>query len=535
MTLEDYKIWYTIDEGHWYVSKVKQYKPSAIQKFAKGLAIIANVINAEKDSEMYKGYFLFKPKEENKLFPEEKKILIDEYSVLFICLNFLLENLLDQSHLEATNFEKFQEFSTIQREFLEGKNYEYFINKYTKKYLTDELSVYYRNFKSWLGKFGFYGEYENKTAFITEMGYELIENRGNSEKCSALFSHQVKKFQLWNPTIKEKYRDYKIRPYYLLLEVLGKLPDRWFSKIEYALFITKIKSHNERIIADQIEFIKQWRELSPEEQQKFIDELNFIDKKKFRRRPRTNFNRLLDSASKEIDCYGYGGLIEKGEGLYQGKYILADYDKAMNELNLFSTGARFIEFEKKLDWIAHLGSKQGLSIDDILDLYLANGVSLEFINDEFKNNQSLKDSIQDKIYEKEIEEYYVNNIKEIHKDLEVLTKPTYGRQYSTHIGPIDILCFDVITNEYVICELKRGQTSDETVGQLLRYMGWVKKHLVFDGKNVRGILVGADFNEKIDYSLLGMQNSEVDKIIGKFNHPFNDNNRPPQIKKRNKN
>ena len=42
MKLSDYKEWYILDEGHWYVSKVKQYNPQTIQEFAKGLKIMGS-------------------------------------------------------------------------------------------------------------------------------------------------------------------------------------------------------------------------------------------------------------------------------------------------------------------------------------------------------------------------------------------------------------------------------------------------------------------------------------------------------------
>ena len=241
MTLEEYKMWYIHDEGHWYVSKVKQFKPIAIQEFAKALSVFESVFNAKNNSEIYKAYFNFIPNDVNLLLNDKKIIRINEYSVFYICMLLLQNNLIDSAHLQAVNKKKFLKFSIIQKEFIEGKNYEYFIEKYTKKYLVNDFTVYYRNFKSWLGKYGFYGEYENKTAFITEMGYEFIANKDDIDICSAIFLHQIKRYQFWNPTIENKYNDYKIRPYYLLLDVINRLPGKFFTKTEFALFITKIK------------------------------------------------------------------------------------------------------------------------------------------------------------------------------------------------------------------------------------------------------------------------------------------------------
>ena len=74
-----------------------------------------------------------------------------------------------------------------------------------------------------------------------------------------------------------------------------------------------------------------------------------------------------------------------------------------------------------------------------------------------------------------------------------------SKQYKTGIGIIDILAIDKKTKSYVVIELKRNQTSDDTVGQLMRYMGWVKRHLNDD--NVKGIIIAGKFDKKLDYAL----------------------------------
>ena len=528
MTLEEYKHWFILEEGHWYVSKVKQYKPSAILLFSKGLKVIDSVINAKEGSDIWKAYHNFRPKETQLSFlSNEKRILINDYSKLFICLFFLKNELIDLSHLESSNIKKFKIFSGIQKEFIEGKDYDFFVSKYTIAYLKKDLTVYYRNFKSWLGKFGFYGEYPNKTTYITDVGREYLNNSDDIEIVNAIFLNQIKKFQLWNPTIDDKYQDYRIRPYYLLLSILLRIEEHYFSIDEYVLFITKIKSHSDKEINDQLKLLYEFRNLEPEEKKAYLNEINFLDKKKFRKRKRTNLTRLKDSASKEISCYGYGGLIEKGTGRYVGNHVLINVEKAKKEFDIFTSTYQFIKFKDKLAWISHLGSLDGISIDSIIGIYLDSGMSIDNIKDELKiHNEGLANSIQDKIYEREIEDYYIKHITEINSNLEVVKRPSYGRQFSTHIGPIDILCIDKVTKGYVICELKRGQTSDETVGQLLRYMGWVYEHLSDSNATVKGILIGSKFDKKVDYSLKGIQSNHIYNIISKFEHPFDDDNRP---------
>jgi len=63
------------------------------------------------------------------------------------------------------------------------------------------------------------------------------------------------------------------------------------------------------------------------------------------------------------------------------------------------------------------------------------------------------------------------------------------------------------TRDYVVIELKRNQTSDDTVGQLCRYMGWIK-----DNKNnpgVKGIIITGDYDKKLEYALKIVPEVEV--------------------------
>jgi endonuclease len=78
----------------------------------------------------------------------------------------------------------------------------------------------------------------------------------------------------------------------------------------------------------------------------------------------------------------------------------------------------------------------------------------------------------------------------------------YGRkgiEYPTDVGPIDVLALDE-ENVPVVFELKLNKSEDRTVGQILRYMGWVKQNLTTDGR-VKGVIVGQGMNEKIKYAV----------------------------------
>jgi Endonuclease NucS len=75
-------------------------------------------------------------------------------------------------------------------------------------------------------------------------------------------------------------------------------------------------------------------------------------------------------------------------------------------------------------------------------------------------------------------------------------------QYSTDLGPIDILARDKSNQDWVVIELKKGKSSDTVIGQLLRYMGWVKKHKAANGESVRGIIITGAPDDRIKYAML---------------------------------
>ena len=94
--------------------------------------------------------------------------------------------------------------------------------------------------------------------------------------------------------------------------------------------------------------------------------------------------------------------------------------------------------------------------------------------------------------------------------LKMYDKDQYGRQYAiADVGRIDLLAIDVDNGDMVVIELKRDQSDDETVGQISRYMGWVKKKLVTDEQKVHGIICVNLASEKLKLSASMVPNLEV--------------------------
>ena len=113
--------------------------------------------------------------------------------------------------------------------------------------------------------------------------------------------------------------------------------------------------------------------------------------------------------------------------------------------------------------------------------------------------------------EKQLEDFIIENWNktEFGKKYDLIEEEgeLISQQFKTDIGFIDILARDKKTKNYVVIELKKNQTSDDTIGQLLRYMGWIKKNKKDDG--VKGVIVAGQFDTKLDHAKSMIPNSEV--------------------------
>lgn len=76
-----------------------------------------------------------------------------------------------------------------------------------------------------------------------------------------------------------------------------------------------------------------------------------------------------------------------------------------------------------------------------------------------------------------------------------------GKQYMTDTGPLDILAVSNDGSELLVIELKRGRASDYVVGQIQRYMGYVKDELAEPNQTVRGVIIALDDDQKIRRAL----------------------------------
>lgn len=79
--------------------------------------------------------------------------------------------------------------------------------------------------------------------------------------------------------------------------------------------------------------------------------------------------------------------------------------------------------------------------------------------------------------------------------------PEAGYEYPCEVGRIDILAKHGSKSRWLVVELKRDQGSDTTVGQVLRYMGWVKSKLAESGDVVGGVVIAHTADEALRFAL----------------------------------
>ena len=152
-------------------------------------------------------------------------------------------------------------------------------------------------------------------------------------------------------------------------------------------------------------------------------------------------------------------------------------------------------------------------VDEIKQLWLSAAspdVKVE-VDDEDIPRDSEGDSSEFAI-EKHLEDFLIANWEktDLGKRFELIEQDgeIVSQQYRTDVGAIDLLVLDKSSKNYVVIELKKGQTSDQTAGQLLRYIGWVRRNLA-KGKAVHGIVIASSIDEKLQYALSEIPHASV--------------------------
>jgi hypothetical protein len=101
---------------------------------------------------------------------------------------------------------------------------------------------------------------------------------------------------------------------------------------------------------------------------------------------------------------------------------------------------------------------------------------------------------------------------ELSKDWAIFSEPgdeEAGYEYPCAVGRIDLLAKHKPDGRWLVIELKREQSTDQTIGQLLRYIGWVRQHLASKDEFVQGMIICREADNALQYALNAVSNVEV--------------------------
>jgi endonuclease len=100
-------------------------------------------------------------------------------------------------------------------------------------------------------------------------------------------------------------------------------------------------------------------------------------------------------------------------------------------------------------------------------------------------------------YESDLRDFLAKNLVTLEPGLRLYEEEDItGIEFPVGGRFIDILAIDA-NNDLVVIELKVSRGYDRVVGQLLRYMAWIKKHHAEESQKVRGIIAARDISEDL--------------------------------------
>ena len=107
--------------------------------------------------------------------------------------------------------------------------------------------------------------------------------------------------------------------------------------------------------------------------------------------------------------------------------------------------------------------------------------------------------------EKHLEDFLVKNWKstQLGKKYDIYEEDgeLIGQQYPSDTGYLDILAISKDKKTLLVVELKKGRASDSVVGQIQRYMGFVKEELAEPDQEVRGVIIALEDDLRIKRAL----------------------------------
>ena len=111
--------------------------------------------------------------------------------------------------------------------------------------------------------------------------------------------------------------------------------------------------------------------------------------------------------------------------------------------------------------------------------------------------QGEPEGVSEFAYERDLQHFLARNLSLIEPGLRLYEEEDItGIEFPVGNRRIDILALDS-KNGYVVIELKVSRGYDRVVGQLLRYMAWIRKHHADEGQPVRGVIVAREISDDL--------------------------------------
>jgi hypothetical protein len=343
---------------------------------------------------------------------------------------------------------------------------------------------------------------KDKEIIITDAGLEVI----TAKNPRPTIEGQISKIQYPNPSLDLPYANEfgGLLPHLFLLQVLRKLKYQ-IAREEYELFVNLAQQQDdvERITS----YINHWRELSDEEKVRLLETV------KQRRPTRERYVTVHGSAPYQIPFFCYPQYLHYDDSEMLITCTSPESIDAMVDQKLKSL--KIPSFDAEEDWFAYFGDpKQQPSWFTYLSLTVEQTTSPKEAAKIIKKHQEAlteeeTEEIERMEIEKGIESFFVERLGMIEKGL-VLVKN--GRQYSTPIGRMDLLCKSK-DGEFVVIEIKANEAEDSAFGQILRYIGWVHRNLEGGENNVRGVLLAGKFPDTARYSRIGLLKDNCNEFL----------------------
>lgn len=213
-----------------------------------------------------------------------------------------------------------------------------------------------------------------------------------------------------------------------------------------------------------------------------------------------------------------GDIILSPDG--KGEYLVGEIDS-----NYYYADGEILPHRRKVNWYKSTIRKNEMSqplqnslgsvlttcnitkYSDELE-QLIKGEKIEGI---ISTDTSIEDVIEFAL-EKHLEEFLVKNWKNTilgkEYDIYEIDGEVIGQQFQSDTGPLDILAISKDKKTLLVVELKKGRVSDNVVGQIQRYMGFVKEELAEPNQTVKGIIIGLDDDIRIKRALAVTTNIE---------------------------